>query len=182
MTRKTHHTAVVFVPPEVCHEPIQAIRRRHDRHLHRWMPHITLLYPFLPKPQFDDAEKRLRKALKTIKPFHVNLERFDCFHHGRGRYTIWLAPEPCASMIELQAALQQAIPECDNVSRYEKGFTPHLSVGQVNGKKRLEKTLGSLQEAWTPISFMTDLIHFIWRGARTGDRFVIDRNILFDRQ
>ena len=48
MPVKTHHTAVVAMPPPEVWEPIQAIRRQHDRNVHRWMPHITLLYPFMP--------------------------------------------------------------------------------------------------------------------------------------
>ena len=45
-TNKTHTTAVVLIPPEEVWEPIQALRRAHDRNFDRWMPHITLLYPF----------------------------------------------------------------------------------------------------------------------------------------
>ncbi|MBI5480461.1 MAG: 2'-5' RNA ligase family protein [Deltaproteobacteria bacterium] len=46
---KTHHTAVVIIPPGEIWGPIQAIRQRHDQQFHRWMPHITPLYPFRPR-------------------------------------------------------------------------------------------------------------------------------------
>ena len=46
MPNKTHTTAVVLIPPESVQPPIQAIRSVHDRNFLRWMPHITLLYPF----------------------------------------------------------------------------------------------------------------------------------------
>lgn len=49
---KTHKTAVVLIPPEECWPPIQAIRQEHDRHVRRWMPHMTMIYPFRPKEQF----------------------------------------------------------------------------------------------------------------------------------
>lgn len=41
MPAKTHRTAVVAMPPPEVWEPIQAIRRQHDRNVQRWMPHIT---------------------------------------------------------------------------------------------------------------------------------------------
>ena len=40
--QKTHQSAVVLIPPREVWAPIQAIRREHDRHLRRWMPHVTL--------------------------------------------------------------------------------------------------------------------------------------------
>ena len=52
MSQKTHTTAAVLIPPEDVWGPIQAIRREHDRQFRRWMPHITLLYPFRPREQF----------------------------------------------------------------------------------------------------------------------------------
>jgi hypothetical protein len=55
MSGKTHHTAFAIVPPEEVWGPIQAIRRRYDRQIHRWMPHINLLYPFRSRADFPNA-------------------------------------------------------------------------------------------------------------------------------
>ena len=43
-----HKTATVIIPPECVWGPIQAIRQKHDSEVGRWMPHVTLTYPFLP--------------------------------------------------------------------------------------------------------------------------------------
>ncbi len=48
MAGVTYTTGLVVIPPEAAWPPIQAIRAEHDRKLRRWMPHITLIYPFLP--------------------------------------------------------------------------------------------------------------------------------------
>jgi 2'-5' RNA ligase superfamily len=53
MEQKTHQTAVVLIPPEAVWPPIQALRQQYDRHVRRWMPHITLLYPFRPREEFE---------------------------------------------------------------------------------------------------------------------------------
>ena len=41
-------------PPEVW-EPIQAIRRMHDRQIGRWMLRINLPYPFVPAGDVEKA-------------------------------------------------------------------------------------------------------------------------------
>ncbi|MGA1195514.1 MAG: 2'-5' RNA ligase family protein, partial [Candidatus Latescibacterota bacterium] len=46
---KVHQSAVVLSPPQSEWDQIQAIRKKYDRNVRRWMPHITLLYPFYPK-------------------------------------------------------------------------------------------------------------------------------------
>ena len=94
MPVKTHRTAVVAIPPPEVWEPIQAIRRQHDRNVHRWMPHITLLYPFMPREQFGEALPRLLEVSRQSAAFQVTLATFQAFTHAFGKATIWLTPEP----------------------------------------------------------------------------------------
>src|SRR5512139_3217973 len=78
---KTHATAVVLIPPGEVWEPIQAIRRQHDRQVRRWMPHVTLLYPFWPRDEFAEADRGFRAALGGIPPFELSLARLRWFSH-----------------------------------------------------------------------------------------------------
>jgi 2'-5' RNA ligase len=164
MGEKTYSTAAVIVPPDEASEPIQAIRRVHDRHVRRWMPHVTLVYPFRPRSQFDALQGPLGQACERIAPFNLTLARFGHFHHGRGTFTIWLDPEPNEPVRALQAALQSVVPDCDEQSRYESGFTPHLSVGQVRGQDNLQHLLDALQRNWRPITWTVREVALIWRG------------------
>lgn len=177
MSAKTHNTAVVLIPAEDCWEPIQAIRRRHDRHVRRWMPHVTLLYPFRPREQFDAVGQTLREACRRVKPFEVTLAEFHHFHHGRVKYTLWLAPEPADVMVALQAALESAVPDCNDVSAHRNGFTPHLSVGQVQGDDARQKLEARLQASWQTITFCADRVSLIWRDRPPDDVFRVDRKI-----
>ena len=43
---KFYNSAVVIIPPQEKWESIQEIRETYDRGFNRWMPHITLIYPF----------------------------------------------------------------------------------------------------------------------------------------
>ena len=158
MPAKTHHTAVVAMPPPAVWEPIQALRRQHDRHVQRWMPHITLLYPFMPREQWGEALPALTEAVRHIAPFQVTLATFRSFTHAFGKATIWLEPEPQYAFVTLQAALQAAFPAYDEQSRFAAGFTPHLSVGQAASPAARQHVLSVLQAAWQPVQFMLTAI------------------------
>ena len=106
MTHKTHQTAVVLTPPRDRWDPIQEIRERHDAHMYRWMPHITLLYPFVKRPLFDEAEEKIRRTLQRIEPFEVTLARFGHFHHVGEYYTLWLEPEPKWQNLEFEESAE----------------------------------------------------------------------------
>lgn len=165
MPAKTHRTAVVAVPPPEVWDPIQAIRRQYDRHVQRWMPHVTLLYPFVPRAQFAEVLPELRRAAGRMAPFEVTLATFQAFTHAFGKATLWLAPEPRDAMIALQATLQAAFPAYDEQSRFATGFTPHLSVGQAASPAARQQLLSALQAAWQPVRFPLTAIMLIWREA-----------------
>ncbi len=73
MSKKTYTTAVVLIPAEDCWEPIQKIRRLHDRKLHHWMPHITLIYPFRPREALVEVEQRFDVVLFFLSQLDVFL-------------------------------------------------------------------------------------------------------------
>jgi RNA 2',3'-cyclic 3'-phosphodiesterase len=163
MPPKTYHTAVVALPPPEVWEPMQAIRRQHDRHVHRWMPHITLLYPFLPHAQFGEALPVLTEVGRHRAPFQVTLATFRAFTHAFGKETLWLAPEPPHPFVTLQAALQAAFPAYDEQGRFATGFTPHLSIGQAASWSERQQLLETLQAAWQLVQFTLTAITLIWR-------------------
>jgi len=141
------------------------------------MPHITLLYPFRPVSDFDAVAERLGQACAAIAPFEITLRRFDRFCHGRGRYTLWLAPEPPEVLSRLQSSLQAAVPDCDDVLQYPGGFSPHLSVGQANGDDPAADLQARLQSGWQPVSFVIGQVSLIRRSPPPEDVFRVDRTI-----
>ncbi|WP_240359407.1 poly(A) polymerase [Pyxidicoccus trucidator] len=166
-----HHTAVVLIPPDAVWEPIQALRRKHDSKFTRWMPHVTLLYPFLPEEYFDEAEAVLAAALRNVKPFEVTLAGFHHFEH-RANVTAWLKPEdrPHGALQALHAALEEALPECTDPGRKAaRGFTPHLSVGQLprSGAAEIARTLAGWEKHWRPLTFEAREVCIIRRQGDT---------------
>jgi 2'-5' RNA ligase len=120
----------VIIPPDDLRPPIQAIRRRYDRQVQRWMPHITLLYPFRPRAEFDELAARFAAVCQAFEPFEIELPGFGVFRQHR-QHTLWLSPEPRERLLALQEALWQIVPDCDATRRHAGGFTPHLSVGRM---------------------------------------------------
>ncbi len=174
MTTKTHKTAVVLIPPEEVWGPVQEIRRRYDRNVRRWMPHITLIYPFVPGDDFAQAEDALRPVCAGIDPFDLRLTGFRWFEHGRASFTVWLAPEPAENISQLQTALGDLFPGFDDVRRYGE-FVPHLSVGQAKGRAALDSMLANVREGWTPLDFRAACVSLIARCDPPEDVFRVER-------
>ena len=166
----THQTALVLIPPPEAWDPIQAIRRVHDRQFRRWMPHLTILYPFVTRDLLDRALPAASEALSGLVPFEVTLARFDVFRHRGATTTLWLAPEPKGALVALQAALLRRFPECGATSRFSGGFTPHLSVGQSRDEERL-RVLRAELASWTPLTFTARTLTIIVREPPPDDVF-----------
>ncbi len=163
---------VIILPSELW-PPIQNIRQKYDRQFRRWMPHITMIYPFRPRKDFESFLPSFSKALRQIQPLTIHLNRFDYFQHGRQKYTLWLAPEPVDKIAQLQDALQTVVPDCNEVRKHKSGFTPHLSVGQVSGPKNLQQVRSSLESTWKPLSFTLNKVCLISRSDPPDDVFQV---------
>ncbi len=177
MSNKTHTTAVVLIPPETVQPPIQAIRRVHDRNFRRWMPHITLLYPFAERQDFTTITPALAKAAQQVSPFSVQFARFDAFKH-RKSCTMFLVPEPKDDILRLHNALMTHLPDYDDTARFAGGFHPHLSVGQLQHRS-LQTEQQRLQTEWQPIQCELAHLSLIYRSPETDDRFVVAEQFPF---
>ena len=177
MRNKTHTTAVVLIPPESVQPPIQAIRQIHDRNFRRWMPHITLLYPFAERHDFAEVAPALAKAARQVSSFSVELTHFNAFKH-RKSCTMFLVPEPEDEIVRLHSVLLEHLPDYDDTARFAGGFHPHLSVGQFQHRS-LPSEQQQLQTEWQPIQCEMQAISLIYRSPETDDRFVVAEQFSF---
>ena len=172
VAQKTHKTAVVVIPPDDLWAPIQALRKKYDRHSRRWMPHITLLYPFRPLTEFERVAPILAQACRLKTPFEVRLRRIDFFPHYRHRATFYLVPEPAAAIKALHQALLEKVPDCNDLALFAGEFTPHLSLGQTRSRD-IGAFCSRWQATWPPLSFTLKQVHLIWRKNPPDDIFRI---------
>jgi 2'-5' RNA ligase len=177
---KVYTSAVVIIPPENKWQPIQQIREKYDRNFNRWMPHITLLYPFLPKIEYPKIESQFSEKCKEFEPIECSLNKFRFFSHSHQNHTIWLDPEPSTSIINLQSEILKIAPYCNDVSNFKNGFKPHLSVGQIRGKKMLIEVIDNLQSSWKSLKFEVNKIFFISRENIKTSKFKIQKEINFN--
>jgi hypothetical protein len=66
-----------------------------------------------------------------------------------------------------QAALQVACPDCDDLSRFAAGFTPHLSVGQTGSAEEARHLGDAFQRTWEPIRFEPSAVALLRRERET---------------
>lgn len=170
---KVFTSAVVIIPPVEIWPPIQQIRKQYDHQINRWMPHINLIYPFKALSHFNQLSIKFKKTCSNISSFQINLREIQYFTHGKQRYTLWLAPEPSNSIINLQSKLLDLVPDCDDLNKFRSGYIPHLSLGQIKG--HLNKILNSIQENWNATSFNVEKIAFIARAFGKNSKFQVKR-------
>ncbi|MFG2645688.1 RNA repair domain-containing protein [Streptomyces sp. NPDC048370] len=138
----TSRTAVAWLPPQRLWPPIQHVRRAHDRQIHRWPPHVNVLFGFVPEAEFERAAPLVAAAARQTPPFQARLEGVHWFGH-REYATVWL--DPCADGEEpwarLREGLEARFPLCGDRAR---GFTPHLSLGRSRDPHTLATTAEAL--------------------------------------
>ncbi|MFG2043278.1 RNA repair domain-containing protein [Dactylosporangium sp. NPDC048998] len=175
-----HTSALVVRPPERLWAPIQAVREAHDPAYRRWMPHINLVYGFVPEAEFEAAARVAAAAVEGLGPIRIRLATLRRFEH-RGSTTVWLEPQttPPGALRRLQAALAARFPGCtEQDTRGAHGFTPHLTVAKLTGPpERIAERVAALQRAWRPVEFTVTAADLI---SRRGDEpFAVRRSVPF---
>jgi poly(A) polymerase len=156
-----YESMLAIIPPEDLFPPIQAIRQQYDAGFIRIVPHITLLYGFLPDRYFEEVVDLIAPILAKIQPFMVTLTDFDVFTHHKSS-TAYLRPvvKPEGALHELQNTLYRIFPQCyEQSTKTIGGFNPHLSVGQFANPDEADAKLPQ----WHPLKFTVNSVALVSR-------------------
>lgn len=128
-------------------------------------PHITLLDSFSSSDRFQNAAVKFTRALEHIKPFRVEFKTFKYFTHANGSFTLYLEPEPEGhkQLVQLQRSLHNA---CFGFTMLEHKllphkFTPHMSLGKVGSKDKLDNLIKQYSASWVTVSFEVKEIYLM---------------------
>ncbi|MCA9562057.1 MAG: 2'-5' RNA ligase family protein [Myxococcales bacterium] len=160
---KTHKSALVIIPPKETWNSIQQLRQRFDRGFARWMPHLTMLYPFATENRLGEAADHLSSVLRGERRFEIRLEGVSHFAHRGGRFTFWLGPRDTEPVTRLHGKLVKALPSFDDTSSGPKGFVPHLTLGQAEGRGQLAARQQLANASLTPVVFPVENLAIVTR-------------------
>lgn len=95
----------------------------------------------------DGAVARVKAALAEVarrhRPFTLKLEGTGAFPAGRVPKVLWIGAAGGPGLAALQADLESEL-EAAGFAREERAFTPHLTLGRVKGRDRLDRVLADL--------------------------------------
>lgn len=170
--KPVYKSGIVVIPDKKYWPQIQAVRKQCDSSYERWMPHITLIYGFIPDDYFSDAAPIIASEIKQIQPFEVTLAEYHSFTHNMS-YTAMLKPDKISEekLIRLQTVIQNLFPNCaEQISRYGS-FHPHMTIGKFETKETMLATL----PPWKEMTFPVTKISMISRKA--NEPFIVHYTI-----
>ena len=175
-TTLTHKTALCIIPPENLWEPIQSIRSVHDKAYPRWMPHINLIYPFVPETEFGRIKTQLDSILNASNAFDIEFDAtsFQYFKQ-KSECTFHLRPNVTKAVCDLQKLIQDELVKSLPIN--SRPFEAHLTLGQTT-TSRISDLLIEMKAKWQSMRFPIDRVYLISRENDPNDLFSIKSQIL----
>ncbi|HEV2737208.1 MAG TPA: 2'-5' RNA ligase family protein [Candidatus Elarobacter sp.] len=124
----TGRTALVIVV-SVAEPLVGDVRARYDPvAAHGMLPHVTVLYPFVPPPASDED-------IATLRELAASTPAFDFTLAGVRRFpgVLWLDPAPARPFIALTQRVTAAWPQHAPYEGAHDEIVPHLTVAHGGG-------------------------------------------------
>lgn len=165
-------SALIVAVPEA--EPlVYEWRFRHDNASLGIPAHVTLLFPFVPVEEVDDAlVGELGNVFAEQVAFDFSLPRVARFADHA-----WLAPEPSEPFKRLTALIYDRYPDYPPYEGIHEEVVPHLTV--AGGGEELQDEVDAALTPYLPIAARADEVTLLLEDAdgywRVGERFALGR-------
>jgi len=166
-------TALTVILPKENWDKVNSIRKNHDKAYSRWMPHVNLLFPFVPQEKFEEYYEKLQKVLSGFGPIPLYFNKIGYFEQ-KNQVTVNLQLSDDSKLQELFELIRNSIPE---VKPKHPEFHPHLTLGQFD-KNILDQKMVELDN-WLGLGLYAniDQIYIINRSKKDNMPFSINRVI-----
>jgi 2'-5' RNA ligase len=137
--------------------------------LHRYAPdtlirvpaHLTVLYPFAPVKQLDEASAIVRDIAATIAPFDITMQGY-----GRFPRVTFMQPEDPEPIKAVFRRMYAAFPQCPPYGgAYGNELHPHMTVGEF--ATQAEQAAAILPE-YQPVTFRAERLHILYGPPRAA--------------
>jgi 2'-5' RNA ligase len=150
MAKLKNDYAVVLTFSSAIQKTLSKLRQEYLQYIdYQIVPHLTLIYPFMPVFSLYKVIEQLEKVARRTKPFDITLDGVDFFEEDSN--VIYAAVENKQAVkklhIDLAGSLEGLIKEQDTDGKYNlERFVPHVTIGNkipdelfLEIKKKLSK-------------------------------------------
>jgi 2'-5' RNA ligase len=133
MSKDKNDYAVVLTFSPAVEKTLSKLRQEYLKYIdYKIVPHLTLLYPFMPVFSLYRVIEQLEKVAKHTKPFGITLNGIEFFEDESN--VVYAALENKRAVkklhINLVTSLESLIKEQDTDGKYNlERFVPHVTIG-----------------------------------------------------
>lgn len=161
---------VITAPHEVQALAIPLLKQYSPHLLIVYPAEITVLYPFVPLAQLDEACVPLRALCATIAPFEITLEGYD--HFPRAIFMKPINPEPIRHLFR---QIRTLFPGCAPYGgEFGMDIHPHLTVAMFDNETECEQVI---MPDYEPITFLARRLDIL-TGSSSMDLPMLTHTII----
>ena len=129
---------------------IDEIRRKYDPLSNLVRPHITLVFPFKSEITTEALSDQIKKAVKDISPFEIELEGFSTQQDKFGNYLFLNVKRGVEHLKKLNLNLYDRKPPFL--------YYPHMTVGKFENKEQLENAYNDVKDCTETFTTVVDTV------------------------
>ena len=166
-----YETVLMIVPPAEVQAFCYPLREEYDQEAFEKLPaHITLIYPFVPPEEVDEAIEKLEAVCRSIRAFSVRLNKY-----GKFKSVVFLEPSDSQPITDLYNQLFTAFPDYPAYSgEFGEDLHPHLTLAQFEDPGQVDKIDLPPEPDFT---FTVNKIH-LYLGSKEDDAPYVPRAVI----